>query len=111
RDGHDGHAGAVCNVLQANHTLAPRQPSLRRKVSKKELPARCSRRMLWRLRRMVISSPEANVVGGWPSALRIVSTRSDSGLTMMVEFRPMITERFESVCGQIGVMANTSAFG
>src|SRR5688572_27776979 len=90
------------------HTLAPRQFNLRRKVSKNELPARCSRRMLWRLRRTVISSPAARVVGGWPSALRMVSTRWESAFTMMVELRLTTTERFESVCAQIRSEEHTS---
>ena len=41
----------------------------------------------------------------------MVSTLRLSTLTRTTELRLTMTERFESVCGQIGVSVKTSAFG
>src|SRR5690349_5714329 len=83
-------------------TLVPLQFSFRRRVLKKELPARCSNWIDCALLRIVITSPAANGKVVCPSAVRITSTFWLMTLTSTVELRLTNTERFESVCGQIG---------
>jgi hypothetical protein len=91
--------------------LEPLQFSFRRKVSKKELPARCNSRTLKRLRHIFISSPGAMGMGGCPSAVKIVSTFRFNTLTESNESMLTTTDRFDNVCGQIGVIVKTSAVG
>src|SRR5947209_18939500 len=93
------------------YTLDPLQFSFRRNVSKNELPARCSRRMDCRLFLIATTSPASNGVVICPSPVRITSTFWLRTFTRTTECRLTITERFESVWGQIGVRVKTSAEG
>ena len=47
----------------------------------------------------------------WPSAVKNVSSLCEITFTSITESMLTMTERFESVCGQIGVMVNTGAVG
>lgn len=58
---------------------------------------------------MVIWSPEANSLTTRPSALRMVAGLGLMILTEIVAVSGRINERLDSVCGQIGVRAKTSA--
>src|SRR5436309_7159459 len=93
------------------YTLPPRQCSFLRKVSQKELPAKCIRRTAWRLRRTVTRSPASSSLTSWPSALRMVEGLGLMMVTSIFVVRGRIKERFESVWGQIGVRPSTSAVG
>ena len=129
-NGHDRNPGVFGDVFQSNHDaetihtvserrpaftanqkLVPLQWSFCRSVSKNELPAKCMRRTESRLRRMVTTSPAVKSLTPQPSALRMVSGLGLTTLTRIVDCRLTIRERLESVCGQIGVSAKTSALG
>src|SRR5689334_2569004 len=60
---------------------------------------------------MVMTSPAANSHTTCPSALKIVGGLRLLTVTSMLEFKERITARLESVCGQMGVKASTSAVG
>mgnify|MGYP003341805836 CR=1 FL=1 len=93
------------------HTCAPLQLSFCRKVLKKDVPAECRRRVDRSLRRITTDSPAAIGATTSPSADSSVSIRPLKARMPMVECKLTTTERFDKVCGQIGVSVNTPALG
>src|SRR5262249_3651234 len=94
-----------------SHKGVPRQCSFRRKVSQKELPARCIKRAVRRLRRTRSWSPARISLIRYPSALKIVAGLGVMTLISIVASSGKIKALLERVCGQIGVSASTSAVG